>query len=87
MGLALADIDIASRSGSASSDAPVGHYTLTTNTALDTRTKLRWMRGYAPGGSSGSQTCRRARRRADAPRDGSARAAVACSVHGCGLRF
>jgi hypothetical protein len=42
--------------GAASSDAPVGQYTLTTNTALDTRTGLRWMRGYAPGGSAGSQT-------------------------------
>ena len=42
--------------GRAFSNAPVGHYTLTTNTAVDTRTKLRWMRGFAPGGSSGSQT-------------------------------
>ncbi len=55
LGLALLPLAVLLFEGSASSDAPVGHYTLTTNTALDTRTKLRWMRGYAVGGS-GSQT-------------------------------
>lgn len=52
LGLAVLPLAVLLFEGSASSDAPIGHYTLTTNTALDTRTKLRWMRGYAPGGPS-----------------------------------
>lgn len=63
IGGALLPLAVLLFDGNASSNAPAGYYTLTTNTALDTRTKLRWMRGYAIGGSgsqswaSGAQAC------------------------------
>ena len=52
LGSALLPLAVLLFEAKASSDAPVGHYTLTTGTALDTRTNLRWMRGFAAGSPS-----------------------------------
>lgn len=51
LGTALVPLAVLLVDGSARSNAPSGHYTLSTSTALDNRTQLRWLRGYAGGGS------------------------------------
>lgn len=46
IGSALLPLAILLFESQAASNAPPGHYSLTAETALDTRTKLRWMRGW-----------------------------------------
>jgi hypothetical protein len=54
LGCALLPLAFLLWDATAASNAPPGHYTLTTNTALDNRTGLRWMRGFHTKGSSGA---------------------------------